>query len=243
MTTIDTAEMYGDGRSETLIGKAIKGMDRQEIQLISKALPSHADPKSLRHAVEKSLSRLGSEYLDIYLLHWRGNIPLQETVEGMEALVDSGLILQWGVSNFDVEDMEELFSISGGEKAVCNQVLYNLGSRGIEFDLLPWCESNNVVILAYCPLAQAGALKRMNIQYENVPVLQEIAQARQTGIYEILLAFANRFPGVIPIPKAARSLHVRNNAKASEIVLTQEELSRLDLVFYPPKSKMHLDIE
>lgn len=159
MTLVDTAEMYAEGGAEEIVGEAIRGR-RDDVYLVSKAYPHHADRQGLAQACEASLTRMGTEYVDMYLLHWRGNIPLEETIQGMEKLREQGKIRNWGVSNLDKSDMEELWSLSGGEACAVNQVLYHAASRGIEYDLLPWSRTHGVPVMAYCPIAQGGRLRR-----------------------------------------------------------------------------------
>lgn len=239
MTLIDTAEMYGSGRSELLIGEAIKGR-RDNVFLVSKVYPHNAGLDSIATACENSLKRLGTDRLDLYLLHWRGGIPLEETIEGMERLQKEGKILRWGVSNFDIDDMEELWELSGGSHCATNQVLYHLASRGIEFSLMPWLRERNVPVMAYCPLAQGGTLSGRLL---NDPTLLEIAKERGAKPLQIALAWAIRSGDVIAIPKASREQHVRENAAAAEIELTEEELRKLDQVFPKPLRKVPLDIQ
>ncbi|MCP1223431.1 aldo/keto reductase [Sebaldella sp. S0638] len=158
MTLIDTAEMYGSGGAEEITGEAVKGI-RDKVFVVSKVYPQNADKKRAVLSCENSLKRLGTDYIDLYLLHWRGSVPLHETVDVMEQLVKDGKIKRWGVSNFDVKDMEELWKIPKGSNCAVNQVLYHLGSRGIEYDLLPWCRGKGLPVMAYCPVAQGGVLR------------------------------------------------------------------------------------
>ena len=236
---IDTAEMYGEGLSEELIGQAIKPLDREKLFLVSKVYPFNAGRRSIFRSCEDSLRRLGTDHLDLYLLHWRGSIPLQETVECMEELKASGKIKMWGVSNFDTRDMQELWWVPGGENCVVNQVLYHLGSRGIEFDLLPWMREHQVAAMGYCPLAQKGSLRRGMMQDKN---LLTVASRHGATPAQILLAFALRQDNLIPIPKAGTPEHVRLNFAALDIVLTEEDLALLERSFPAPKRKTYLDI-
>jgi len=236
---IDTAEMYGEGLSEELIGQAIKPLDREKLFLVSKVYPFNAGRRSIFRSCEDSLRRLGTDHLDLYLLHWRGSIPLQETVECMEKLKASGKIKMWGVSNFDTRDMQELWRVPGGENCVVNQVLYHLGSRGIEFDLLPWMREHQVAAMGYCPLAQKGSLRRGMMQDKN---LLTVASRHGATPAQILLAFALRQDNLIPIPKAGTPEHVRLNFAALNIVLTEEDLALLERSFPAPKRKTYLDI-
>lgn len=239
MTLIDTAEMYGSGKAELLVGRAIKGMDRSRLFLVSKVYPHNAGRKHIFKSCKDSLERMGTDYMDLYLLHWRGSVPLSETVECMEQLKREGKIRRWGVSNFDTDDMEELWSVPGGRNCAVNQVLYHVASRGIEYDLLPWMRQNRVVLMAYCPLAQAGDLRRG--LFEN-PVLKGIADARGATVSQVLLAFAVRDGNTIAIPRTGRKEHALENAAAADVRLTEEELARIDREFAPPSRKVHLDI-
>ncbi|WP_199478477.1 aldo/keto reductase [Peribacillus saganii] len=238
MTLIDTAEMYGNGDSERLVGEAIKGR-RDEVFIVSKVYPHHAGLDMISNACENSLKRLGTDRLDLYLLHWRGSVPLAETIEGMEKLREAGKILRWGVSNFDTVDMEELWNTTNGKNSMTNEVLYHLGSRGIDFDLLPWHREHNMPIMAYSPLAQGGSLRR---QLLSDPTIQDIADKYNAQPLQIALAWTIRSNSVIAIPKAVQEEHVFANAEAAMIELVEEDLKRLDQVFPKPTRKMPLDI-
>ncbi|WP_440131271.1 aldo/keto reductase [Paenibacillus xylanexedens] len=238
MTVIDTAEMYAEGGAEVVTGKAISGC-RDEVFLVSKVYPHHADRKQMITACERSLTRLGTDRLDLYLLHWRGGVPLEETVQALEQLKQSGKILRWGVSNLDTRDMQELWSLPEGSHCMVNQVLYHAASRGIEHDLLPWMRERRVPIMAYCPLAQGGRLRNELLEH---PVIREIAQDRGVTTSQIALAWVIRDGDVLAIPKAVQLNHVADNAAAVNTVLTQEELTRLNEVFPAPKGKVPLDI-
>lgn len=238
MTLIDTAEMYGEGASERLVGEAIKGR-RDDVFLVSKVYPHHAGLNKITEACEHSLKRLGTDRLDLYLLHWRGRVSLTETIEGMEKLRAEGKILRWGVSNFDTADMEELKSLPDGKNGVTNQVLYHLGSRGIEFDLMPWHQTHRMPIMAYSPLAQGGSLRK---QLLTDSVIQELAEKYHVQPLQIALAWTIRSNQVIAIPKAVQEEHVLANAEAASIKFTDEDLHRLDQAFPEPNSKMPLDI-
>ncbi|EPY42020.1 aldehyde reductase [Angomonas deanei] len=239
MTVIDTAEMYGSGRSESLVGEAITALNREDLFLVSKVLPNNAGRRGIFTSCEESLKRLGTTYLDLYLLHWRGGIPLRETVECMEELVAKGKIRRWGVSNFDIDDMKELWSVPNGDHCAVNQVLYHVGSRGIEYSLLPWMKEHHVAAMAYCPLAQAGELNS-NI-YTN-KTLQKIAADKQITMSQLLLAFVVRHGNVMAIPKAGNAAHAKENAKAGDISISDEEWKEVDKAFPPPNQKEHLDI-
>lgn len=243
MNLIDSAEMYGDGRSEELIARALQNIPRSSYQLVSKVYPHNAGEKNLQKHCEASLRRLNADYLDIYLLHWRGEIPLEETVYGMQSLVKEGKIRRWGVSNFDTSDMEELWNTPGGKNCLANQVLYHLGSRGIEYDLIPWMHQHDMMVMAYCPLAQAGQLKRTKEDFLTNLTLQAIAQKYDISVLQLMLAFSIRLSNVMAIPKSSRVEHVLANAKASEVSITEEDWKEIDTVFWPPTEKMHLDIE
>lgn len=238
MTLIDTAEMYAEGQAETVVGEAIKGM-RDQVFLVSKVYPHNAGQDRLQQSCEESLKRLGTDQLDLYLLHWRGNVPLAETVEGMENLVRQGKILRWGVSNFDTEDMKELFDCEGGTRCATNQVLYHLGSRGIEHDLLPWMRGQGMPAMAYSPLAQAGALRKGMTDNLTVRTL-----ARKYGAtpLQILLAWVIKDECMLAIPKASSTEHVAENAGAYEIQMSEEDIQTLDRAFPKPAWKVPLDV-
>ena len=240
MTLIDTAEMYGSGRSEELVGEAIEGFDRENLFLVSKVLPSNANKVNMYKSCENSLKRMKVDYLDLYLYHWRGSTPLKETVDCLENLVKEGLIKSWGVSNFDVDDMEELFSIPNGKNCMVNQVLYHTGSRGIEYSLMPWMNENNVSLMSYCPLAQAGSLKRELFTSE---VLINIAKKYDCDITEVMLAWNIRNGKTIAIPRTGNKAHTIINANADNIVLDKSDIEAIDRAFLAPRRKMALDIQ
>ncbi|MGV0085689.1 aldo/keto reductase [Rahnella aceris] len=238
MTLIDTAEMYADGGAERVVGEAISGR-RDDVFLVSKVYPHHAGGAKAIAACEQSLKRLKTDCLDLYLLHWRGSIPLHDTVAAMEKLQQSGKIRRWGVSNLDTDDMQALWKIPGGNACMINQVLYHAAARGIEFDLLPWCEEHSVPVMAYCPLAQAGKLRHDVL---TAPVMQEIANARGVSSAQIALAWVTRTGNVIAIPKAVQPQHVKDNAVALTLSLTADEIARIDTVFPAPNHKTPLDM-
>lgn len=240
MTLLDTAEMYGEGAAERLLGQAIQGYDREKLYLVSKVYPHNAGRNNIFHSCQASLKRLGADYLDLYLLHWRGGIPLAETVECMEKLKEDGLIRHWGVSNLDLDDMDELAAVPNGKNCVTDQVLYHLGSRGIEFDLLPALQKRDVSVMAYCPLAQGGSLRQGLL---TSPAVAQTAQAHNATPSQVLLAFLLTRPGVTPIPRSSRAEHTLDNAKAAELRLTDEDLARLDAAFPAPKRKVPLDVQ
>jgi diketogulonate reductase-like aldo/keto reductase len=231
MDLIDTSEMYGEGGAEEVVGEALRGR-RDGVCVVSKFYPHHASKRDLPRACEASLARLGVERIDLYLLHWRGNVPLAETVEALERLVEQGRIARWGVSNFDVRDMEELLRAGGGRVA-CNQVLYHLAARGIEFDLLPWCAKRPIDVMAYCPLDQ-GKLTRHRVV---------VSEARRLGIEPGQLAIAWLIGrGVVVIPKASREAHVRANAACGDIRLDDAAIAALDGAFPPPREPQALGV-
>ncbi|MEC5318866.1 aldo/keto reductase [Brenneria populi subsp. brevivirga] len=238
LTLIDTAEMYADGGAERVVGEAIRGR-RDEVYLVSKVYPHNAGGANALKACEQSLERLQTDYIDLYLLHWRGGIPLADTIAAMQRLQRSGKIGHWGVSNFDTDDMQALWSLGGGRECMTNQVLYHLASRGIEFDLLPWCRRSHLPIMAYCPLAQAGKLRNGLFTH---PVVNAIARQHGVTPAQILLAWVIRQPGAIAIPKASSQRHVEENARALDIALHPDELAALDLAFPAPQRKQPLDV-
>lgn len=240
VTTIDTAEMYGNGRSELLVGEAIKGYDRKKLFIISKVLPSNAGRGRIFQACEKTLERLGTDYLDLYLLHWRGMIPFEETIECMEELVRRGKIRRWGVSNMDIDDMEEIVNLSEGENCRVNQVLYHLGSRGIEYSLKPFTDRSNIATIAYCPLAQGGRLRGQLLESETV---KKIAAKHKITPMQVLLCFVLSQNNMLAIPKASKLEHMKQNIECLKIKLDNDDLRALDKAFPAPVRKVPLDIE
>ncbi|MBD8686999.1 MULTISPECIES: aldo/keto reductase [unclassified Rhizobium] len=233
MSVIDTAEMYGDGKSEEIVGKAITDL-RDDVFLVSKVYPFNASAKGTIEACERSLKRLGTERLDLYLLHWRGSYPLEETVDAFERLKAEGKIADWGVSNFDTDDMEELFSIAEGKNCAANQVLYNLSRRGPEFDLLPWCQSHGVAVMAYSPVEQGRILSNHE--------LIRIAKAYQATPAQVALAFLLERDGVMAIPKSSNAQRVEENRGATDLEISDEDWEALDAVFPPPVKKTALEM-
>lgn len=231
LTLIDTAEMYGDGRSEALVGQAIAGR-RDEVFLVSKVLPSNAARKNVIAACERSLGQLRTDRIDLYLLHWRGQTPLAETVEAFEALKRDGKIRHWGASNFDPSDMAELAAVPQGGNCVANQVLYNLGDRGIEWDLLPQSQQQKIAIMAYCPLGEGNLI--------NHAGLAEIGRRHGVSAATVALAWLLQKPGVIAIPKSRSAARVRENAAALDLVLGADDLAALDQIFPPPRGPSSL---
>jgi len=233
MTLIDTAEMYGDGAAERIVGEAIKGR-REDAFVVSKVLPSNASRSGTLAACERSLNNLGIDCIDLYLLHWRGGYPLADTVAAFEELKKTGKIRAWGVSNFDVEDMEELEAVPDGRNVAANQVLYNLARRGIEYDLLPRCRDCGVPIMAYSPLDEGRLLHNADLIH--------IAKAHQATPAQVALAFLKTRSGVISIPKTGSAERARENRDAMDIHLTEENLAELDRLFPPPRRKTRLEI-
>lgn len=230
---IDTAEMYGEGGAEEMLAEAMAGR-RDDIFLVSKVYPHNASRKDAIAACERSLKRLKTDRLDLYLLHWRGSVPLAETVDAFEALKTGGKIRQWGVSNLDAGDMDELAGVPNGKNCASNQVLYHLGSRGIEWALLPKCQKAGIVVMAYSPLGQGPLLRK--------PALKKIAEKHATDPAAVALAWVLRHSGVITIPKAVNPDHVRANLKALDLKLDAEDLHALDATFPPPKKAAPLDM-
>ena len=233
MTLIDTAEMYGSGKSERVVGEAIAPM-RDDVFLVSKVLPFNASHEGTIEACEASLSRLGTDRLDLYLLHWPGPHPLEETIAAFEALQKAGKIRHWGVSNFDLNDMTELMSSQGGDQVATNQVLYNLTRRGIEWDLLPQAREDGFPIMAYSPIEQARLLSKLD--------LASLASDLSLTPAQLALAWVIRKSGLIAIPKAGTVAHVEENAHALEIDLSDETLTELDRLFPPPTRATSLAI-
>jgi diketogulonate reductase-like aldo/keto reductase len=231
LCVIDTAEMYADGGAEQVVGAAIAA--RQDFYLVSKVYPHNASRKGVVAACDRSLGRLGLERIDLYLLHWRGGVPLQETVAGFEQLRVSGKIGGWGVSNFDTDDMRELALVENGGKCLVNQILYNPQARGPEFDLLPYCRDAGIAIMAYSPLGQGGALLR-------TPALKSVAERYGVSVSQVALAWALRDGGAIAIPKASDPAHVRDNAAARDLTLDDRDYAVIDAAFPRPRRKQKL---
>ncbi|HBK04659.1 MAG TPA: aldo/keto reductase [Acetobacteraceae bacterium] len=231
MTLIDTAEMYADGGAEKVVAQAVSGI-RDKVFIVSKVLPQNASRTGVRAACERSLKRLKTDRIDLYLLHWRGGHPLAETVAAFETLKAAGKIRYWGVSNFDTDDMREL----DGSACAANQVLYHPASRGIEFDLLPWCVRHGVPIMAYSPL---GHHVRKTLAS---PALQSVARRHGATAAQVAIAWGMRSGNVISIPKAADAAHVRENAGAAALTLTDDDLATIDATHRPPSRKVALDL-
>jgi len=233
MQIIDTAEMYGNGQSERLVSQAIAGR-REQVYLISKVLPSHASFHGTIEACERSLANLQTDHMDLYLLHWAGRYPFQETIDAFELLREQGKIGAWGVSNLDVAEMNILSACRHGQNCAANQVLYNLSRRGIEYDLIPWQEQHTIPIIAYSPIEQARLL-----QYE---ILQDLALKHQATASQIALAWVLQRPNLIAIPKASRIKHIEENFKSLSINLDIQDYAILDQHFSPPKKKQALEM-
>jgi diketogulonate reductase-like aldo/keto reductase len=234
MTLIDTAEMYGNGGAEEMLAEAIAGQ-RDRLFIVSKVYPHNASRSGVPAACERSLKRLRTDRIDLYLLHWLGSHPLAETVEAFENLRTEGKIRHWGVSNFDTRDMQGLVRLPQGANCAANQVLYHVGSRGIEFDLLPWCSQQKIPIMAYSPVGQGGRLLQSR-------ALAAVAKRHDATPAQIAIAWSMRNPSVITIPKASDPRHVRENAAAGGIVLTAEDLALIDAQHPPPAGRQSLDI-
>jgi diketogulonate reductase-like aldo/keto reductase len=235
MTLIDTAEMYADGGAERIVAQAVAGR-RDQVFIVSKVYPQNASRAGVPAACERSLKRLNTDRIDLYLLHWRGGHPLAETVAAFEALRQAGKIRHWGVSNLDVADMEEVTRAPGGGACAANQVLYHPNSRGIEYDLLPWCLAHEVAVMAYSPLGHTTS------RLLRSPALVAVAERHGCTPAQVALAWGLRFPHVISIPKASEAGHVRENAAAIDVVLTAEDFSEIDAAHKPPGRKQALDL-
>jgi diketogulonate reductase-like aldo/keto reductase len=233
MTLIDTAEMYANGNAEEIVGEAIQGR-RDEVFIVSKVLPENATKTGMIASCEWSLARLGIERLDLYLLHWRGPHRLEATLDGFDALMREGLIASWGVSNFDVSDLEELVALGRVDQVQTNQVLYNLQRRGIEQELLPWCRERKIPVMAYSPFEQGRILRD--------PALNSVAAAHRVSPACIALAWTLRQNDVIAIPKSSNEDHVRENAMALEIEFTPRDLDLLERAFPRPKGSVPLEM-
>lgn len=237
---IDSAEMYGEGGAEEVVGEAVRGalasgeLRREDLFIVSKVYPHNASRAGVVAACERSLRRLGLDHLDLYLLHWRGSHPLAATVAGFEALRAAGKVRDWGVSNFDVDDMQDLLAVSGGARCAANQVYYSVTRRGIEFDLLPALRRQRMPLMAYCPI-DAGAAA-------GNAALAAIGKRIGASAAQVALAFVLRHPNVIAIPKAVRAEHQRENLAAASLTLDAEALAAIDRAYPPPRRKQPLAI-
>jgi diketogulonate reductase-like aldo/keto reductase len=230
---VDTAEMYGDGNAEAIVGEAMRGR-REGVYVVSKCYPHHAGAKTMPKACERSLARLNLDRIDCYLLHWRGRVPLAETVETFEKLVDRGLIARWGVSNFDIEDMNELFAVPGGDRCAANQVLYHAGDRAVETGLLELCRSRQIPLMAYSPLGQGELLRKR--------AFASIAKSAQLTPAQLALAFVMSREGVVAIPKSSSPERMRENVDAQAITLDASTLARIDEAFPPPSGRTRISL-
>jgi len=234
MTVIDTAEMYADGGAERIVGEAIAGR-RDDVFVITKVYPWNATRQLMRKACERSLRRLRTDRIDLYLVHWRGDVPLRETVDAFHELIDAGMIRHAGVSNFDVDDLKELARLDGGLDGIAaNEVMYNLEHRGIEQDLIGWCRKRKRAVIAYSPIEEGLLTTRNHVALAAVAERHEVTPA------QVALAWAVRQPGVVAIPKAAKAAHARENARSAELRLTKRDLDELDASFSPPDGKVPL---
>lgn len=239
MTLIDTAEMYGEGGAEERVGEAIADPQREEVFIVTKVYPHNATRRGALEACARSLRRLKTDYIDLYLLHWRGDVPLSQTLEAFQQLKEERKILDYGMSNFDVADMEEAFALPGGEEIATNQVLYNLAHRGIEWDLLPWCRERHVPLMAYSPVGSTSAEKRRILGNRAV---KAVASRHDVTPAQIALAWLLRHRDLIVIPKASQPEHVRQNRAALDIKLTARDLAELDQAYPPPSRKIPLEM-
>jgi len=237
---IDTAEMYGNGNSEKLIAESIKDFDREKLYLVSKVLPSNAGEKNIFKSCENSLKNLNVDYLDLYLLHWRGSIPFEETIRCMEKLKKDGKIKNWGVSNMDIDDMQELLSIPNGKNCLVNQVLYHLASKGIEYSLKPLTDKNHITTMAYCPIAQGGRLKNQLLFSKSV---QELSKKYSISPIQVLLTYMLQKENTISIPKASKLEHMKEIVACRDIHFEKEDILLLDSEYPKPTKKLSLDIE
>ena len=237
---IDTAEMYGNGNSEKLIAESIKDFDREKLYLVSKVLPNNAGEKNIFKSCENSLKNLNVDYLDLYLLHWRGSIPFEETIRCMEKLKKEGKIKNWGVSNIDIDDMQELLSIPNGKNCLVNQVLYHLASKGIEYSLKPLTDKNHITTMAYCPIAQGGRLKNQLLSSKSV---QELSKKYSISPIQVLLTYMLQKENTISIPKASKLEHMKEIVACRDIHFEQTDISLLDSEYPKPTKKLALDIE
>jgi diketogulonate reductase-like aldo/keto reductase len=237
MNLIDTAEMYGEGGAEEVVAEAIAGR-REEVFVVSKVYPHNATRRGAVEACARSLRRLKTDYIDLYLLHWRGDVPLSETIAAFQQLKEAGKILEYGVSNFDVEDMEEAFALPGGDEIASNQVLYNLEHRGIEWNLLPWSRERGISTTAYSPVGHK-AVQQKRIFGESE--IQAVASRHGVTPAQVALAWTLRQPDLVSIPKAVKPEHIRENRAAHDLELTKQDLEELDRAFPPPSRKIPLE--
>lgn len=238
-SVIDTAEMYGNGRSEKITAEAISPYPREQLFLIDKVLPQNASHSRLEQSLDRSLKLMKTDYFDLYLLHWRGSVPLAETVDELTRMQAKGKIKHWGFSNFDTADLKELWSLPNGQACLANEDLYNLDERGIEYDLLPMMRQNNMPLIAYSPLAQGDTISG---NLASHPLLKELASNHNSSVYQIMLAWAIRDQNTLAIPKAASPAHAKANIEALKINLTNDELTALAKEFPKPSHKEPLAV-
>lgn len=241
ISLIDTAEMYGDGNAEIVVSEAIKGIDRKKLFIVDKILPINANKYNFYNSLTSSLKRLKTDYIDMYLLHWRYENNLEEVIKLMEEAKNKGLIKNWGVSNFDTDDMEELLSLKDGNNCSINQCLYNISSRGVEYNLIPLLKKNNIGFMAYCPLAQPYEKREFEL-IKNNKILNQIAKKYNVSIYAIMIAFTLRKNLFISIPKASNKEHIMDNIKGAELKVDEKDWDLLDNEFKAPSYKTPLDI-
>ncbi|WDT66462.1 aldo/keto reductase [Companilactobacillus crustorum] len=236
INVIDTAEMYGEGLSEKLVGQVIKNYPRGSFQLISKFYPFHATSKLIEESLKASLKRLQTDHLDLYLLHWRGNTPLEQTVFGLEKMVSAGLIKNWGVSNFDIDGLKELSSIKDGNNCQVNEDLYNIGSREIEYSILPWQKEHHMSFIGYSPFGSDDS-EFLKIQ----PIINQMAQQKHITVHQLLLAWVLRNHDLLSIPKSSSIEHMKSNLAAVDVTFTKDELEILDQTYPAPKHEVQLN--
>ncbi|MCI1975228.1 MAG: aldo/keto reductase [Limosilactobacillus sp.] len=236
-TVIDTAEMYGYGRAERITSEALSPYSREKLFLIDKVLPENAGRANLEKSLDRSLELMKTDYFDLYLLHWRGSVPLAETVEELTKMQQKGKIRHWGVSNFDTADIKELWSLPNGQDCLANEDLYNLDERGIEYDLLPLMKQQGMPLIAYSPLSQGDTISG---NLTNHPLLKELAGNHHATVYQIMLAWTIRDHNTLAIPKAASPLHAKENLEALNITFTTDELKALEKAFPKPQAKQPL---
>lgn len=236
---IDTAEMYGRGKSEKLVGEAIQGYDRDDLFIIDKVLPQNAVPGRLERSLDRSLQLVGVDYFDLYLYHWRSGENLADVVSEMERVKTEGKIKAWGVSNFDLADMKELMAVPSGDQCAANEDLYNISSRGIDYSLMPWQQEHNIPMIAYTPVAHGDS---MGANVTSNKVLQKVANNHHVSVYSIMIAWTIRQQNVLTIPQSSSPAHVKENVAAGDLQLTADEWQMLDAEFPKPTSKQPLDV-
>ncbi|MDF7671679.1 aldo/keto reductase [Lactobacillus sp. ESL0701] len=238
---IDTAEIYGKGASETLVGQAIKPYKREELFVVSKVWPENATKKDLEQHLDASLDRLKTDYLDMYLLHWRDQVPLEESIAELDRMREKGKIKSWGVSNFDVADLEEVETLPAGQNLAANEDLYNLNARGLDFDLIPWQKERDIPLLAYSPVG--GLNNNLHTDMLTNPVIEQIAHEHNASVYQVLLSWTIRDGITIAIPQTANADHMRDNIAAANLELTSADLAAIDEQYPRPTHKIPLDLD